>query len=137
MFASTLASLVLTCTTVFSSQGGDPHAREYITRVAVDYQTRQAIVREYSFEAHKAWGLDNVEELLTDENLSSKPFVLDAESVASDVTADVYDALELSFDDSISGRVWSKLIVKRDGSAENRLDLNGRAYSESMSCKFN
>ncbi|MEY4629953.1 MAG: hypothetical protein RIQ81_73 [Pseudomonadota bacterium] len=137
MFASTLASLALTCTTVFSNHGGDPHSREYVTRVAIDYQTRQALVREYSFEAHQAWAVESVEELLVDENLASKPFILFAETVPADVTADVYDALELSFDDSISSRVWSKLVVKRDGSANNEVNLNGRTYSESMICKFN
>ncbi len=136
MFTASLASLVLTCTTVFSSNGGDPHSREHVTRVQVDYQKQQALVKEYSFEAFEAWGVEDVEQLLVDTNLSSKPFLLRVEGIASNNPRDEYDTVQLSFDDSISARLWSTLTIMRDGTAKNEVALNGRTYSEAMTCKF-
>lgn len=136
MFAASLATLVLTCTSVFTVSSGDPHAREYVTRVQVDYQKQQALVKEYSFEAHEAWGAEDVEQLLVDANLSSNPFLLNAESIPANIGPDVYDSFELSFNDSIAARPWSTLTIKRDGSAQNTLDLNGSAYNQAMTCKF-
>ena len=51
MLVSSLASAIITCTSVFTANGGDPHAKEYVTRVQVDYEKREALVKEYSFEA--------------------------------------------------------------------------------------
>ena len=133
MFA---AALLLTCTTALSSSGGDPHAREQLTRVQVDYQRQQALVKEYSFQAFEAWGVEDVEQLLVDANLSSKPLVLHVEGIASNNPRYVYDTLQLSFDDSISARPWSTLTINRDGTAQNEVKLNGHTYSEAMTCKF-
>ena len=137
MVISTLATLALTCTTVLNVQGGDPHSREHVTRIRVDYQTRQALVQEYSFEAFQVWGGQDVESLLIDENLSSKPFVLDAESNTANLDADDYDSIDLSFDDSVASRSWSRLTIKRDGTARNEQVVGNRTFTESMTCKFN
>ena len=91
---------------------GDPHNRLHVTRVSLDEHTLKAEIKEYRFRAMDAWGVDNIEELLVDANLTGPARMLEIEEVLHQTT-DSSKTFELYHD---NGWQWTlKAMLRIDG----------------------
>ncbi|NDE18068.1 hypothetical protein EBZ80_24430 [bacterium] len=132
MSALSFIAATVICTSVYTPSA-DPHALEHVTRVFVDENNAKAEVREYSFKAQDAWGLDDIESLLVETNMSAPARKFEVEDIVWARQGD-NAAMELYNNDTITWRLEAILRVAGDqGSYE--VEQNGSTNSAAMSCK--
>jgi hypothetical protein len=80
MFFATAIAASIICTSQVSVSG-DPHAWENATRIFVDEANSKAEMKTYGFRALDAWGVEDIETLLTDERMSKPVTNFEVEEV--------------------------------------------------------
>lgn len=132
MSAFSFIAATVICTSVYSPSA-DPHATESVTRVFVDENNAKAEVREYSFKAQDAWGLEDIESLLVDVNMTAPAKKFEVEDIVWSRQGD-NAAMELYDNDSITWHLVGMLrVAGSSGSFESQ--HNGETYVQSMTCK--
>ena len=104
-----------------------------MTRVFLDEHNFKVELKEYSFMAKDALGVDNVEKLLVDANLTAPVRELEVEEVLN-FTTDTGKTLELYNDD---GQTWTmEAILRLEGNgAELEVEQGNKTSITRMTCR--
>lgn len=121
------------CTSSLSVSTTKPNQIEHVTRVFLDEHNFKVELKEYAFTAKDAWGVDNVEKLLVDANLTAPVRELEVEEVLN-FTTDTGKTLELYNDD---GQTWTmEAILRLEGNgAEFEVEQGNKTSVTMMTCR--
>jgi hypothetical protein len=121
------------CTSSLAVSTTNPNQIEHVTRVFLDEHNFKVELKEYNFRAKDAWGLDNVEKLLVDANLTAPVRELEVEEVLN-FTTDTGKTLELYNDD---GQTWTmEAVLRLEGNgAEFEVEHDYKTSITKMTCR--
>jgi|GEM_PF-7114273 len=121
------------CTSSLAVSTTNANQIEHVTRVFLDEHNFKVELKEYSFKAKDAWGVDNVEKLLVDANLTAPVRELEVEEVLN-FTTDTGKTLELYNDD---GQTWTmEAILRLEGNgAELEVEQGNKTSITRMTCR--
>ncbi|MEY4632517.1 MAG: hypothetical protein RIQ81_2637 [Pseudomonadota bacterium] len=80
MFFTTALAASIVCTSLLP-MSGDPHSWETVTRISIDETNSKAELKKWGFRAMEAWGVEDIETLLTDDRLREPAKTFELEDV--------------------------------------------------------
>lgn len=133
MFASAILAASIVCTSQISPSG-DPHSLEYVNRITIDLESSTAELKEYRFEAFELWGVDDLEELLTDDSMNAPTKTLEVEVITNFDPKETSTSYELY---STNNWQWTldSILKVNEKSGERTIKNGARTYVEKMDCK--
>lgn len=133
IIASSVLAASTVCTSVISPSG-DPHGAEYVRRIEINVESAKAELKEFRFEAFELWGVENIDELLTEDRLEGEVKELEVEEVTKVDPQDKSVTYELY---STKDWQWTldSILTINSKTGERKVTFNGYKYLEKMNCK--
>lgn len=133
IIASSVLAASTVCTSVISPSG-DPHSAEYVRRIEINVESAKAELKEFRFEAFELWGVENIDELLTEDRLEGEVKELEVEEVTKVDPQDKSVTYELY---STKDWQWTldSILTINGKTGERKVTFNGYKYLEKMNCK--